>query len=52
MAVGLGLAGACSLFYGSLLLIREAQLAVRSTLEELAFVRDVVRTVRDGERKT
>jgi hypothetical protein len=52
VAVGLGLAGACSLFYGSLLLIREAQLAVRSTLEELAFVRDVVRSVRNGEHKT
>lgn len=47
LPVALGLSGACSLFYGSLLLVREGRLAVRATLEELAFVREVVRAVRE-----
>lgn len=40
--IGLGLVGACSLLYGSLLLVREARLAVGSTLQELAFVEKVM----------
>ena len=38
----LGMAGACALLYGSLLLVREARLAVGSTMHELTFVRDAV----------
>ncbi len=37
-----GLAGAGALLYSSVLLIREARLAVRSNLQELAFVREAV----------
>jgi hypothetical protein len=48
LPVALGLAGAGSLFYGSLLLVREGRIAVRSTLEELAFAREVVRAVRES----
>lgn len=40
--VVLGMAGACALLYGSLLLVREACLAVGSTMHELTFVRDAV----------
>jgi hypothetical protein len=36
--IGLGLVGSCSLLYGSLLLVREARLAVGSTLQELEFL--------------
>lgn len=36
--IGLGLVGACSLLYGSLLLVKEARLAVGSTLQELEFL--------------
>ncbi len=38
VAIGLGLVGSCSLLYGSLLLVREARLAVGSTLQELEFL--------------
>ena len=37
-----GLAGACTLLYGSLLLVREARLAIGSTLQEMDYLRDVV----------
>lgn len=37
-----GLAGACALLYGSLLLVREARLAIGFTLKEMDFLRDVV----------
>ena len=37
--IALGLVGSCALLYGSLLLVREARLAVGSTLQELDFVR-------------
>ncbi|MGH7497093.1 MAG: DUF2721 domain-containing protein [bacterium] len=37
-----GLCGACALLYGSLLLLREARLAVGSTLQEMSFIRKVV----------
>jgi hypothetical protein len=40
--VSLGLGGASALLYASLLLIREARLSVRSSLQEMAYVRDVV----------
>ena len=42
VAVVPGIAGACALLYGSLLLVREARLAVVSTLEEMAYARDAV----------
>jgi hypothetical protein len=42
LPVGLGLGGACALLWGSLLLVREARLAVGSTLQELDYARDVV----------
>jgi hypothetical protein len=38
----LGFAAACALLYGSLLLVREARLAVRSTLHEVSFAREAV----------
>ena len=37
--VAFALAGASALFYGSILLIREARAAVVSTLEEMAYAR-------------
>lgn len=37
-----GLAGACALLYGSLLLVREARLAIGFTLKEMDFLREVV----------
>jgi hypothetical protein len=40
--IGLGLIGSCSLLYGSLLLVREARLAVGSTLQELEFLEKVM----------
>jgi len=40
--VGLGLLGASALFLASVLLVREARLAVRSTLLEVDYVRRVV----------
>jgi len=40
LPVVLGFAGACALLYGSLLLVREARLALRSTLQEVAFARE------------
>ena len=40
--VVVGFAGACALLYGSLLLVREARLAVRSTLQEVSFAQDAV----------
>jgi hypothetical protein len=42
LPVLLGFAGACALLYGSLLLVREARLAVRSTLQEVSFARKAV----------
>ena len=41
-----GLAGACALLYGSLLLVREARLAIGFTLKEMDFLRDVVARAR------
>ena len=41
-AVVLGLGGAAALLWGSALLIREARLAVTSTLGEMAYVRGLV----------
>ena len=40
--VGLGLCGGTSLFMGAVTLIREARLAVRSTLKEMEYVQRVV----------
>jgi len=42
LPVVLGFAGACALLYGSLLLVREARLAVPSTLQEVSFAREAV----------
>lgn len=42
VAIGCGLVGACALLYGSLLLVREARLAVGSTLQELEFLEQVL----------
>ena len=41
VAVTMGLCGASAMLYGSLLLIREARLAVASVLSEMAYVRGV-----------
>lgn len=43
LPVVLGLSGACGLLYASVLLVREARLAVVSTLEEMAYAQEVVR---------
>ena len=40
LPVVVGFAGACALLYGSLLLVREARLAVRSKLQEVSFTRE------------
>jgi hypothetical protein len=48
-AIAPAIAGAGALFYSSLLLVREARLAVVSTLEEMDYVRDAVRTKRIEE---
>jgi hypothetical protein len=42
MPVGFGLLGAGALFLGAILLIREARLAVRSTLAELEYIKRMV----------
>jgi hypothetical protein len=42
LPVGLGLCGAGALFYASMLLVREARLAVHSTLHEMTYVRAIV----------
>lgn len=42
LPVSLGLGGALALLYGSLMLLREARLAVGSTLQEMAYVRHVM----------
>lgn len=51
LAVAPGVAGAFALLYGSLLLVREARLAIVSTLEEMDYARENVRaTLPDGGR--
>jgi hypothetical protein len=40
LPVVLGFAGACALLYGSLLLVREARLALLTTVKEVAFARE------------
>jgi hypothetical protein len=42
MPVGLGIGGACCLLYGSILLIKEARMAVLSLNEETAFLKKLV----------
>lgn len=42
LPVVVGFAAACALLYGSLLLVREARLAVRSTLQEVSIAREAV----------
>ncbi len=49
MPIALGLFGACALFTASILLVREARLAVGSTLEELEFVKRI--TASGADRK-
>ncbi|HET8562592.1 MAG TPA: DUF2721 domain-containing protein [Candidatus Binatia bacterium] len=44
-----GLAGACALLYAALLLVREARLAVRSTLQETSIAREAV--LKTGEQR-
>lgn len=44
LPIALALGGACSLLYGSLLLLREARAAVVSTLEEMEYARELVAT--------
>ena len=44
LPVSLGLSGGLALLYGSLMLLREARLAVGSTLQEMAYVRRVIGT--------
>jgi hypothetical protein len=49
LAVVLGLSGACALLYGSFLLVREARLAIVSTLEEMAYAREIVGAAPSGD---
>ncbi|HET9958181.1 MAG TPA: DUF2721 domain-containing protein [Polyangiaceae bacterium] len=42
LAIGLAMLGACSLLWGSVLLVREGRLAIGSTLEEMSYVRRVI----------
>ena len=42
IAIVPGIAGACALLYASVLLVREARLAVVSTLEEMGYAREAV----------
>jgi hypothetical protein len=42
VAIALGLAGSFCLLWGSVLLVREARLAIVSTLEEMAYARELV----------
>lgn len=42
LPVALGILGACFLFYGSMLLIFEARIAVRSVAAEMGFMRQLV----------
>lgn len=51
LPVVVGFAGASALLYGSLLLVREARLAVRSTLQEVSFAREAVLGGEDRESK-
>jgi hypothetical protein len=44
LPVVVGFAGACALLYGSLLLVREARLALHSTLQEVSFAREAALT--------
>jgi hypothetical protein len=46
-----GLAGGCMLLYGSVLLLREARLAVASNFQEMEFVRAILERTRGGERR-
>ena len=51
-----GLAGACALLWGSLLLVREARFAIGFTLQEMEYLRDTVARLdpppRAGRRDT
>ena len=47
-AVACGLAGAAALLHASLLLVREARLAVTSSLREMSAVRELVAREREG----
>ena len=40
--VSSGIAGGCMMFYSSMLLLREARLAVTSTLHEMSYIRGIV----------
>lgn len=42
LPVSSGLAGGLMLFFGSILLVKEARLAVKSTLHEMSYVRAIV----------
>ena len=42
VAIALGLSGSFALLWGSVLLVREARLAIVSTLEEMAYARELV----------
>ncbi len=50
--VAFGLLGASALLYGSLLLVREARLAVGSSLLEMAFIRPAVALDSDPETRS
>jgi hypothetical protein len=51
VAIVPGIAGAFALLYGSLLLVREARLAIVSTLEEMDYARENVRATLPDDTK-
>ncbi|MCM2317112.1 MAG: DUF2721 domain-containing protein [Thermoanaerobaculia bacterium] len=51
VAIAPGITGAFALLYGSLLLVREARLAIVSTLEEMDYARANVKATLPDERK-
>lgn len=51
VAVVPGIAGAFALLYGSLLLVREARLAIVSTLEEMDYARENVKATLPADRR-
>jgi hypothetical protein len=42
LPISLGMLGACGLLWGTVLLVREARLAINSTLEEMTFVDELL----------
>ncbi|HEX2733652.1 MAG TPA: hypothetical protein VHM70_18710 [Polyangiaceae bacterium] len=44
IAIALAMCGACTLLWGSVLLVREGRMALSSTLEEMNYIRELIST--------